>query len=553
MRAKGFPARFPRWFGGVAVALLAGAVWGLMQFYTPVMNDDFAFMAQYLACNDGDSGFSLRALADFALYNRDHDNFRIANMLAPFSTLFSPWKELFPLFTGLAGAAMIWLAGRFAGGCPPGWRFQAVVWLLIAVFLPMRAGMFIRDYSLNYIYSAAVSLATFLFVWKAEAAGRWGWPRFLAAAALLCLSGGWHESPVVALVAGMSAYALRGICAGRPVSRQWIALTTLYAAAGAAFLFCPGMLARAGRDLGVGEIIPLRFQLYNFSMVIVLAAILLVSPAVPRLRRTLALSRGDGCFIVFAVSAFAGAAVSAILVPSQRAAFWPQLSAIIAILLYVRPLVRMTGKPWRAWAGPVALLLCLAQGIHAVACQRHIWLENREIMRLYDETADGVVFADVTMPEGVPLTTLSYPSKLLWVNSLHYHQFRFVRPDKPLAVVPAALRSATVDNSEVVSADSLVFRNGGSYFAPFRAPSLYALASAGVELVTRDGRKVFSQCFVLKYANEAGDTMVYLRPLDIPSAVVDSVASLTLYPDEDPFRGDPRQFRARVAAGIKPH
>lgn len=106
----------PGWVGGVLVALCAGTVWGLMQYFTPVMVDDLVFVAQYLAANDGDGSFSLDALRRFALYNRLHDNFRIANMLAPFSTVISPWKELFPVFTGLAGAAMLWLSARLARG-----------------------------------------------------------------------------------------------------------------------------------------------------------------------------------------------------------------------------------------------------------------------------------------------------------------------------------------------------------------------------------------------------------------------------------------------------
>lgn len=550
----------PGWVGGVLVALCAGTVWGLMQYFTPVMVDDLVFVAQYLAANDGDGSFSLDALRRFALYNRLHDNFRIANMLAPFSTVISPWKELFPVFTGLAGAAMLWLSARLARGAVPGWRFASLAWLAVALFVPFRLGMFVRDFSLNYIYATAVSLGAFLYAVSVEKSGRWTPGRFLVAAVLLFISGGWHEGPGLCLVAGMSLWTLLRFLTRRPVSRQWMALTVLYAAAIALFLVCPGMVARAGREVGsAGDDTPWIYHAFSLAMVMLLGLALAVLLFFREPRRKLAYLFGsDAVFAVMTISAFSGALLSVFVVKNQRAAFWPEVCAIIAVLMLFRGAVAEIPRRAATLLCAGSLAVCAAQGAHAVSWQRRFWIEERMIMAMYRESANGVVFADPTMPGDVPYTTLSYPTKLLWVNTLHYHQFRHYRPDKYLAVIPGELAGANRGNSEALSSDSLVRRKGKSLFVALENDSVKAYCGASA-LVTADGVPVWRRIplMALKYWNVDGEPMVYLRPFAIPSELIDSVGGLVLYPDCDPFRGDPADFRQRVAretgAPVKPH
>lgn len=513
-----------------------------MQYYTPVMIDDLVFVAQYLAANDGDSSFSLDALRRFALYNRLHDNFRIANMLAPFSTVISPWKELFPVFTGLAGAAMLWLSARLAKGMAPSWRFASVMWLAITLLLPMRAGMFVRDFSLNYIYASAVALAAVWCLLRGEARG-WRGGSFWLSLLLVTLSAGWHEGPALAVSAGMWAYALLRMAAGRKVSPQWMALAAVWLLVAVAFLYCPGMLSRASREFGSEGQTPVAYRLYDLSAVIALilsAGAMGVIPATrPRLTRLL----GNPTFVLFSVSALAGAVLAAFIVPNQRAALWPQLSGIISLFMIWIPF----GGGRMRWVGGVASALCVLHGAHAVAWQKRFYDECELVMALYENSPAGTVFADLTMPENVPMTTLSYPSKLLWVNYLHYHQFRFLHPGKPLAVVPAVLRDADLSNSRSLSGDSSVFLRGNALFSPSGRGAGHGLVGAEIELVLRDGRRVRPRIFSTSYVNAKGDTMLFLRPFKVDMAAVDSARILGVWPDCDPFRGDPADFRQRVA------
>ncbi len=539
---------------GLVVALCAGIVWGLMQFLTPLMCDDLAFMAQYLACNDGDPDFSLRALIDSALYNRAHHNFRIANTLAPFSTLFSPWKEIFPILTGLASAAIVWLSAALAAGKTPGWRATAVIWLFIMLFLPMRGGMFLRDFSLNYIYATAIWLASVCWFIRLENAGTRN-PGSVAGALLLAaLAGGWHEGPGLTIIAGMAAYALIRLATRRGVSSLWLCAIAAYAASIAAFLYCPGMLDRAGREIGTPSPAPLLYKIYDALMPILLAATLAAALLFKRSRKRLAALAADPAFAVFAVSALAGALLSSVILPNQRAALWPQLAAIIALFRFWKPLLERAPRRLSAVAAAAALVLCALHAAHSLSWQLRFHDEERRVMALYEASPTGAVFADVTMPEDVPPTTLSYPSKLLWTNALHYHQFRFLHPDKPLAVLPLALRDATPGNSERIASDQAVYRSGGALFAPLDGALYSHLGTATAIVVFTDGSEEYRDLFTLAYINSRGDTLAYLRPFAIGNRQIKSLRQLNLpRVGTDPFRGDAGRFRKAVAGEIKPH
>ncbi len=541
-------------YASVAVALLAGAIWGLIQFFTPVMTDDLVFMAQYLAFNDGDPSFSPEALADFALYNRAHDNFRIANMLAPFSTLFRPWSQIFPVVTAIASALLVWLSARLGRGQWPGWKFQSAVWLLIAIFLPMRAGIFIRDYSLNYIYASALTLFTAFYIIKCES-NRWPGLSLAAALLLAVLSGGWHEAPAFALSAGIVANIIVCVARHRAVSWQLVLVTVTLIASVLAFLLCPGMLGRASRELGSQPAATLVHQLYDSSMIIILLATLLAASALKRWRVRLVGLIDNPAFIIFGCSAFAGGVLATLIIPNQRAAFWPQLSAIIALCLFWQPWRWPVGIDAKRYIASAVLALCLLHGLHVVAWQRRFYDEDKIITRLYQASPHGTVFTDsITLPGDVPKTTLSYPSKLLWLNQLHYHQFRFLNPDKPLAVVPASLRMAAPANSRPLLPDSTLFATPeGDLFALPGAQASPDLA--GAHLIYRESTGDFSvlQCFANSFVTDLGDTLVYIKPFATQGIPLESIEGIAIYPYTDPFRGDPSAFAKHAASEAKPN
>lgn len=176
-------------------------------------------------------------------------------------------------------------------------------------------------------------------------------------------------------------------------------------------------------------------------------------------------------------------------------------------------------------------------------------------MRLYAISRHGTVFTDkVTMVDDVPPTTLSYPSKLLWVNQLHYHQFRFLNPGKPLAVVPSSLRIATTANSRPLLPDSTLFVTPrGDLFAALHSPAPTDIA--GAHLIYRDnnGESSALWCFANSYVNDLGDTLVYIRPFGRHSIDLETIRAIVVYPYRDPFRGDPRSFRQNLLSEIKHH
>ena len=146
--------------GGV-LAVVA-AVYAVMAYIVPLALDDYVFIDTYMnALSDAGSEFSLRRWMAFASTVRSEDNGRLANILSPISTLFTP-KWLYAVITGCVTAAYVWLLARLVRGSKPDWRLLAAMWAVVLVALPWRNNLFVADYELNYIYTGMLLLATLL-------------------------------------------------------------------------------------------------------------------------------------------------------------------------------------------------------------------------------------------------------------------------------------------------------------------------------------------------------------------------------------------------------
>ena len=146
---------------GSVLAVIA-AVYAVIAYIVPLALDDYVFIDTYTnALPDLRSDFSLRRWAAFASIVRCEDNGRLANILSPVSTLFTP-KWLYAVITGCVTAALVWLLARLAKGDKPGWQLLAAMWAIVLVVMPWRNNLFVADYELNYIYTGVLFLATLL-------------------------------------------------------------------------------------------------------------------------------------------------------------------------------------------------------------------------------------------------------------------------------------------------------------------------------------------------------------------------------------------------------
>ncbi len=91
----------------VAAAMLIAVIYAVMEWLTPFQFDNIVFDAVYLEFSGGSSDFSLDAYLQYINHIRQEDNWRMANILAPASTLILNNK---PFFFG-----SVWFVRRAVG------------------------------------------------------------------------------------------------------------------------------------------------------------------------------------------------------------------------------------------------------------------------------------------------------------------------------------------------------------------------------------------------------------------------------------------------------
>lgn len=139
------------------VLLTVWALYAVLSQLTPFMFDNVAFDAFYLGFNGGSDSFDVGALMRYAAFMRESDNWRLANIMAPLTTVVLDCKPVFALLTGLCMACMTLVP---AAECGRGRLFVSAVavWGAYTLFLPWRNNILTGDYALNYIYAGALTM-----------------------------------------------------------------------------------------------------------------------------------------------------------------------------------------------------------------------------------------------------------------------------------------------------------------------------------------------------------------------------------------------------------
>ena len=119
------------------------ALYALLSFFTPYYLDDWTFMGNWRD-DAANQGFSWAGWWRYYTYIRGYDNGRIANALSPISTMFSPWKDIFPWVTGLLVALSAVMLQRLATGSRSV-LYLSICWILMIVGLPWNDTIFVRD------------------------------------------------------------------------------------------------------------------------------------------------------------------------------------------------------------------------------------------------------------------------------------------------------------------------------------------------------------------------------------------------------------------------
>lgn len=123
----------------VATSMIIAVIYAVMEWLTPFQFDNIVFDAVYLEFSGGSSDFSLDAYLQYINHIRQEDNWRMANILAPASTLILNNKPLFSALCGLCVGLSAWLGARFAsGGKRPGFGALVASEVLSVNFLSLH-------------------------------------------------------------------------------------------------------------------------------------------------------------------------------------------------------------------------------------------------------------------------------------------------------------------------------------------------------------------------------------------------------------------------------
>lgn len=503
-----------RWFSGwlpAAALCVVALLYAALSFLTPPGLDDWAFMAEWRDII-GSRPLGLSSLFDFWSDIRLYDNGRFSNTLIPVFLLYSPWKEFFPFITGIAVALIILFIVRFSfadGKCT---LFRlSIAWAAAVFFLPWRNALFIADYSINYIWTAAITMGFISYVLSCEKAG-WSLWRLIFGLFWAFIAAGWHEGFALASEAGLLLYTLSS--RSRRFSLQWWILGVFYGGVAVANYYCPGMLLRTERELGEGSIgMSLSSLLVDFAPVIITIVAIGFYAVVPSLRNGLRKAWQSPYFAIGAGVVVVGTLMSILFVHQPRSAFWPDIMAIVMFIILTRHIwIKIGESAYRNYVALIFLACSFIPTTFAIQQQYGLYLEGREIEAQMASSEIGVVYHDVDSPGRLSLLALKIPSYSLWHTAFNSQAWKRYTRKPYAAVVPTALSfREAYDNPESLSADGNYVKIGNHILYVGRLSEEAEVIP--LSLTLKEGRHIELLVTAIPYLAPDNRPYTYLLPL----------------------------------------
>lgn len=417
------------------VLILIFIIATLLSYYTPTLFDDWNFMRIYLDCNGGSNTFSLEALCGHIGRIRSFDNCRLSNVMTPLFGVIPFLHVLFPLVTGCVVSSLAYLLVRFGLGRRPNAKELALSASLCILVLPWRDGLFVADYSLNYPYSAVISLVFIGVLMKGLHCG-FSWQRTAAALLLAALLGWWHEGFALTTIAGGGIVT---VFRRFRMPWQWYAAGAVCLAVTLIAFLCPGMIDRMGRSVGHAGRLGWLHVAVNFIpvfFVLVLSAYVFLSR---RYKSAIIRFVHDDIYIMFVSIALFGMVMSMSVEHSVRTSFWPSCAAMVGLWRIYAGGIRPSRLVGNVVCG-VSVCAALVVSVSAIVWQRRYWEESRIVEELIEQSSTGVVYYDIIGREACPVHTLYIPVRHGWQSPLNMLALSHYR-GKRVGIVPTALRS----------------------------------------------------------------------------------------------------------------
>lgn len=456
-------------FGITLVAIFV--IYTLLEWAFPIMYDDWAFMAMWKS-HSPSGNFSLSAWLEFYDNIRNYHNGRLANALTPFSTVISPWNSLFPIFTGIAVAVVICLAERFASfnKRSNNFLFLTLCWFLLLILLPWRDSIFVADYALNYIFSAAVTLLFIAYLIRCEYKG-WNPYLFVFAIPFAIVAGIWHEGFSITACVGFGVFIL---VKRFRISWQFYAVFFLYLISALFCLCAPGMMSRVSNVVSdtrnqLGYLYLLKRHLALIILSISFLGLLLFKKGRITLKKTYRnpfIQIGVGIII-------SGYAIS--LMPNQplRSTFWPSLFCVINFIAFLinfnfTKSLQKKHKPISLVVSVVILGACVSQGILSIHWTLKYRRQQDEIMReFYSNNIGSPVYYDLQDPDATPSLTLGIPPKNINQPFNYYCMWLYFHSDF-FSVLPKNIESIDFNEGTAIGKERKYRVIDNMLFGPYR-------------------------------------------------------------------------------------
>ena len=502
------------------IIVVIACIYSLLSYWTPTALDDWIFMAEWRDINPSEN-LSINSLITFWNDIRLYDNGRLSNTLSPVFSIYSPFKEIFPFMTGIFCVSIITFISYFSFN-KRGFSLFCIIlsWTAAVYLLPWRNSLFVADYSLNYIWTAALTMLLILLVVRFER-NKWNVWKFAICLFLSFICGAWHEGFAAATLGGFLFYT---IISRRRFSIQWWCIGIFYAVTTILFYLSPGMLARTAAEIGeTGIGSDFKKMIVDFIPVLLVVALIVVDMSIPSFRKYLRESWRNPLFQISTGTVITGVILSLLFTHQPRSAFWPDILSLVMLFILLRPLVeKIANGRFRYYILILLLGMALAPSIYALSFQKEYYEEAKIINEKLKKSDTGTVFHDIIPSAELPFLTLKMPTHNIWITPFNFHALTQYTQKPLTAVVPEELDIADYElKEEKIPGNMEALRIGNSIVAPYR--EAFEPKVVTVEVTLLSGLETKAVAMLLPYCAPDGQPKVYVNVYKIPSAEITKI------------------------------
>jgi len=407
-------------------------LYAILEWYVPPLIDDVKFAFHFNQDVVNHNGNILTGYIDYIVNFWKHENNgRLANYLFPMMTILSP-RWLFCLLFGLVCAGTVWFTALLGKASKSSADFGGIIfsWILVSFLLPWRDHVLVSDYALNYVFSGFFSLL-FLACLQKAIGGNYskGWAVTYAIAG--GAAGMMHEGFSLPLCIGVAVCLLfnRSLIRNRGFIFCCVGLIL-------GTLVCistPTLWQRLDSATNSYDLALWKSYMIKSVVIVATGALYMVIAVLkPRMRPMLL----SPLMIIVFVGMLGSFAIGWRILIGHRLIWFGNMMALILLVRFAE-LFGLSTKisVFVSSSCAIALTLFFANTIRV---QRDLYLEYQSITKEYYSGAD-IVFRDI--PHRGGLACWGYPTSDIWIDVYHYGFWKEAHDNRPLVVVPTALKN----------------------------------------------------------------------------------------------------------------